>query len=273
MLINEVAKTLGISQDTIRYYEKVGIVSPRHNEKNGYREYEPEDIFCLMRCMRYRKMGLSIEEIVQAVNAPTVSPFLGSIGTQIHMIDSQMKQLNVLREYMKRYEQKIRTRVYNIGRMWVTWRPEMRWIKALQRDRNEYQIDQLTDLHLKWLGYMPFAEVIGISRVDQYMRENQGDIDIWGLGIEEKYVDSLCVPVNDTCLHVAEEMVLATVYDAGSTGYITGEAMKSILDNAVQLGYIPYGVITSNLLVQSWSKERSRCIFEVLVPIQQSEDI
>ena len=39
MTISEVSKKYGISQDTLRYYERVGVIPPVHRMKNGLRDY------------------------------------------------------------------------------------------------------------------------------------------------------------------------------------------------------------------------------------------
>ena len=44
--IGDVANLMGLSRDTLRYYEKRGILSSK-KEKNGYRYYTEEDIYRL----------------------------------------------------------------------------------------------------------------------------------------------------------------------------------------------------------------------------------
>lgn len=39
--IKEAAKALGVSPDTLRYYEKLGLLRPKRTE-SGYRLYSPE---------------------------------------------------------------------------------------------------------------------------------------------------------------------------------------------------------------------------------------
>ena len=61
--IGEVAKLLGISSETVRYYEREGVIqSQKIDQESGYRYYEALDINALMRSectaitvLRYRK--------------------------------------------------------------------------------------------------------------------------------------------------------------------------------------------------------------------------
>ena len=46
--IGEVANILGVSADTIRYYEKAGIVYSKKDSSNGYRYFTPADIYALL---------------------------------------------------------------------------------------------------------------------------------------------------------------------------------------------------------------------------------
>lgn len=43
MTISEVSKKYGISQDTLRYYEKIGVIPPVHRNGSGVRNYTEDD--------------------------------------------------------------------------------------------------------------------------------------------------------------------------------------------------------------------------------------
>lgn len=63
MRIKEVEEKLGTSSRTIRFYEKEGLLIPKRNCENGYREYSEEDIKRLEKIKLFRKLGISIEDI------------------------------------------------------------------------------------------------------------------------------------------------------------------------------------------------------------------
>ena len=53
--IGEVAKLLGISSETVRYYEREGVIqSQKIDQESGYRYYEALDITAIT-VLRYRK--------------------------------------------------------------------------------------------------------------------------------------------------------------------------------------------------------------------------
>lgn len=60
MTIAEMSKRVGLSSDTLRYYERVGLIPKIKRNKNGIREYTEEDCIKIefIKCMR--KAGLPI---------------------------------------------------------------------------------------------------------------------------------------------------------------------------------------------------------------------
>lgn len=66
MTIAEVSKAFGLSQDTLRYYERIGLI-PDVNRKNGIRDYTEEDLRWVefIKCMR--GAGLPIEALIEYV--------------------------------------------------------------------------------------------------------------------------------------------------------------------------------------------------------------
>lgn len=67
MKISEAAKLLGISTDTIRYYEKEGVIYPKRISQNNYRDLDNKDVISLLACLYNRKIGYSMKESVEYV--------------------------------------------------------------------------------------------------------------------------------------------------------------------------------------------------------------
>ncbi|MBQ6622520.1 MAG: MerR family transcriptional regulator [Mogibacterium sp.] len=65
MKINQVAELVGITSKNIRFYEAQGLIKPRRDPQNGYREYTIEDAKQLERIRLLRQLGFSCEKIRQ----------------------------------------------------------------------------------------------------------------------------------------------------------------------------------------------------------------
>jgi len=63
--IGDVQTLLGISADTLRYYEKIGLLPPVQRTASGMRRYLPRDISNLRFIQRAKTMNFSLDEIAQ----------------------------------------------------------------------------------------------------------------------------------------------------------------------------------------------------------------
>ncbi len=63
MKINEVEALVGITRKNIRFYEAEGLLAPRRNSENGYRDYGEAEVRTLLQIKLLRKLGVSLEEI------------------------------------------------------------------------------------------------------------------------------------------------------------------------------------------------------------------
>lgn len=67
MTITEVSKKYDLSADTLRYYERIGLIPPVNRNKSGIRDFTEEDCKWVefIKCMR--GAGLSIEVLTEYV--------------------------------------------------------------------------------------------------------------------------------------------------------------------------------------------------------------
>jgi MerR family transcriptional regulator, mercuric resistance operon regulatory protein len=61
--IGALSKQSGVNIETIRYYEKIGIMPPPARSAGGYRIYEPEHLKRLSFVRRGRELGFSLDEL------------------------------------------------------------------------------------------------------------------------------------------------------------------------------------------------------------------
>ena len=66
--IGELAQHAGVSTDTVRYYERLGLLKPAARSTNGYRWYTADDLRRLHFIRRAKLLGLSLDEIRSLVD-------------------------------------------------------------------------------------------------------------------------------------------------------------------------------------------------------------
>lgn len=63
MTIGQVARQTGVSVETIRYYEKEGLVDEPERNPSGYRQYPAETIKRILFIQRAKAIGFTLREI------------------------------------------------------------------------------------------------------------------------------------------------------------------------------------------------------------------
>ena len=59
----EVSELFNLSIDTLRYYEKAGVIPPVTRSENGYRDYQIRDLNWIYLAKTLRKAGMSIDSL------------------------------------------------------------------------------------------------------------------------------------------------------------------------------------------------------------------
>lgn len=91
MKINEVESLVGITKKNIRFYEAEGLLTPRRNSENGYRDYGEAEVETLRRIKLLRKLGVPLEEIRKMQSG---SHTVGD-GMRRHLITLEREQANL----------------------------------------------------------------------------------------------------------------------------------------------------------------------------------
>lgn len=65
MTIRQVARETGLSAHTLRYYERIGLISPIGRAPNGHRRYSGGDVGWITFLMRLRATGMPISRMKQ----------------------------------------------------------------------------------------------------------------------------------------------------------------------------------------------------------------
>lgn len=69
MLIGELAQASGFSRDTIRYYEKIGLIEVPRNARrdNNYKDYPVAVLHTLVAIRNLKQLGFTLEEIREII--------------------------------------------------------------------------------------------------------------------------------------------------------------------------------------------------------------
>lgn len=118
MTIKEVAEHFGISQDTLRYYERVKMIPKVTRTSGGIRDYQEEDLKWVELALCMRSAGLPIEVMIEYLDLyqkgdETIPARLELLSNQMEVLQEQKKQLeatmNRLAYKISKYEEAMKT--------------------------------------------------------------------------------------------------------------------------------------------------------------------
>lgn len=103
MNISQMAKLAGVSTDTVRYYEKQGLISAPERQSNGYRLYTEAHAGAVRFVRGAQALGFSLTEI-RAILPQLAQGTLGRADIEQHLqtkmaqIDAHIQQLKTLKK-------------------------------------------------------------------------------------------------------------------------------------------------------------------------------
>ena len=109
MTIKEVSEKYHISQDTLRYYERVKMIPTVTRNASGIRDYQDEDLSWVELAICMRSAGLPIEAMIEYVRLyqegdKTIAARLDLLKNQMEVLKKQKKQIE---ETMEKLNYKI----------------------------------------------------------------------------------------------------------------------------------------------------------------------
>ena len=92
--ISEFAEMTGLTKETLRYYEKVGLLEPACTDpENRYRYYDDGSCFLAVLLVELRNLGFTIQEMSSAMNDDSFARLEQLIHAKRDKIQQQINEL------------------------------------------------------------------------------------------------------------------------------------------------------------------------------------
>lgn len=97
--ISRLGKRFGLSRSTLLYYDRIGLLSPTERSPAGYRAYGERDARRLEAIVRYREIGLRLDQIRELLG--------GATGRTTELLEARLDQLNAEIERLREQQRTI----------------------------------------------------------------------------------------------------------------------------------------------------------------------
>ena len=103
MKIGEIARQAGVTVDTVRFYERVGVLAEPARTESGYRDYEPGTIERIRLTRELQAIGFTLNDAVDALAAhdaggATCESERWRLDAVLARVDRRLAELGDLRE-------------------------------------------------------------------------------------------------------------------------------------------------------------------------------
>ena len=223
--IGELAKILGITAETIRYYERKGIIAPIHDQETGYRYYTTWDLHMLIRARCYLGFGLSIEETAGILQSKSLEEIDDLLEEQEQIIQKNIiYQMNLLKRL--RTNRKLISRSENLN-FTLQKRPGIYRIdtqKCYTIDLKKEEREELKEFCQK----IPF--VFSTALFPKEHIENENKEFYYGIGVEEEFAGVLDIKESDYVHYYPEQLCLYMCVLSRSSQILTYEVLQPAFD-------------------------------------------
>lgn len=124
MNIAKAARESGLTVDTIRYYERRGVLPRPARRANGYRDYDEEHLTALRLAHGLRELELPLDhvaEIVRVAHDATCGDVRQALAARIdaamNEIDGRIEKLRATRERLRAISEGVRSMSARTGRV------------------------------------------------------------------------------------------------------------------------------------------------------------
>ncbi len=105
MRIGETALRAGVNVQTIRFYERRGLLAKPRRLASGYRDYSPEDVRRIVAVRRAQKLGFTLSEIQELMRLEQPGQHIEQVravaDAKIRDIDEKLRALKSLRKSLQ----------------------------------------------------------------------------------------------------------------------------------------------------------------------------
>ena len=102
MRIGEIANRSGVTVDTVRFYERLGVLPSPEREPSGYRDYAPETVERIGLTRELQAIGFTLNEVIDALAAhdaggATCESERWRLDAVLERVDAKLAELDALR--------------------------------------------------------------------------------------------------------------------------------------------------------------------------------
>lgn len=270
--IGEASKICNVSTKTLRFYDKIGVVTPDYvSDENGYRYYSDVTLLKIPVIKYYKQMGFKLEEMLGILSGESYQGMEDNFRKKIielNQIEQQVHNSYVsLNDWYELIKEAKMVSVQPAHPVFIKYQPTQEYAYLDQEFTYNYReavinipwTDYLASVHCSITGpviieYPSLRDKMnGFCRSSRIMQRIVGSCD------------------DHTNIMTVEGRLVASVYHVGGYDNIK-ESYQKILDYTEEQGYICGDKSVERYVLDYWTSEiTDEFVTEIIVPIRKAD--
>ena len=256
--IGDLAYLFNLSPESIRHYERQGIVHPQKAEGSSYRYYDAWDLAVLSACRQYRALGFSLENSAQLIkeDAP-VSIFENMRRRESDIEEEIARQCHMLKA-IRAWRREAEASYALVGRFELAENVPTCFLPYQYGDalvRDEARLNCVRE----WLSQIPYVYV------GMLLKQNENS-QIVGLGMAQTGMEVLKPPIDPGMIRIPSRLCLHTAFCLEKLD--TAQMQREIRQETDARGFQPTGDLFCRFNIISVDGESLGGVLDCFQPIE-----
>ena len=177
--VGEISKLTNVPIQTLRYYDKMGLLKPAYiNEQNNYRYYSVNQFIKIDLLKQCKVIGLSLKEIEELLkNEISVDSMLKLIDQQRKVLDNKIQELESVKSYINFLGDRLKeTKKIEENKIFIKYNDEriVKKYKCILKDQEDIELNlRKVLLESEKENWMLNSELVFEAALDILERQNK----------------------------------------------------------------------------------------------------
>lgn len=261
--IGDLAHLFNLSTESIRHYERQGLIHPQKIEGSSYRYYSAWDLAILSACRHYRALGFTLDEGAQLLSENEPSVVLNELCAREQAIEQEIaRQCQMLRT-IRAWRREAESSCALVGRFELEQNVPTRFLPYQYGDALTQDETHLACVR-EWLSYIPYIYV-GIL-IPPPGRDMLSPFTV-GLCLAEAAVDFLSPKEHASVIHLPSRPCIHTAFRFEAGSFSPEAVFASISRELDARGLMAAGDMLCRFNIISWTKGGLSGVLDCFLPI------
>ena len=267
-LIGEVCKLFNITRDTLVHYDKIGLLSPKKDENNGYRYYRIEDLNCLTDIIFYKSLNLSLNDIDKVIKDCSPQQILTLIKEKEIYLKKEMEKIKKIQSRLENMKISLDECIYDSKKVeLVKDEKESYFFLEITKENNFNDfieiVEKIQNIDKHTFDYINFSFLIDEGDL---FDKNAEDKIKWGITITDNIEEIKNNIESRSIEFVSEEKYMYTVISLDDKAY--DNWIKYVRNIVTENNIKVAGPILGQMLLTVYKDEAPTDYFGLYIPVK-----